>query len=465
MADVDAEQVGPQLTKEALITEEEEPAREALLYLGGLSTQTERKTITGVVARLEDAFDKADRTRATWRVHWSDTAVRRSEPSDPTKALATIYRKEAEADVPVIDVFQYDWQKKLLADWEERNLFFRTAYVLLTLLKLWEYPAKFRAAAKTTRGTAQLVVALVMLALMAFYAGSLIYAAVQTADQIWESATDKKTAPATTTTTTASVPAEPASPEGNGSDKERGASNWQRFVILGGVGIALLKRQGDRLRSSGGALTAADHYVRLGGKRQEMVGEMEKLCEDLSHTGRYPTVRVIGYSFGAIVAVDALFPTTGPPSGSFSAVKGLTTIGAPYDFVKAVRSGWRRGRHAGSNPPRWINVYAPTDVLGSNFRDDSSDGPATRGIAAATPLHANPKSPDAGEIMPVQNIKWDLGVELTLLNLLVLTGFTNHGRYWGDDDKVDSNVFDALVGPMYAGTPIVRVESAFRISD
>jgi hypothetical protein len=56
---------------------------------------------------------------------------------------------------------------------------------------------------------------------------------------------------------------------------------------------------------------------------------------------------------------------------------------------------------------RWINVYSPIDLLGSNFRDDTEAGSATRGLTPATPGGA------AGgrDIAPDDNIVWDLGVD------------------------------------------------------
>ncbi|MDQ1370723.1 MAG: hypothetical protein QOF20_3076 [Acidimicrobiaceae bacterium] len=426
-------------------TPDADTPREALIYLGGLATGTERKTVAGVVARLENALDKADTSRATWRVHWSDAAVRRAGMSDPAEAAATIYRKHDDTEVPVIDVFQFDWSKQLMADWDGRSLFTRTLYVLSSLLKVWEYPKKFKAAGKTARGKMQLALALFMLAGMVFYAGALLFATYETVHQVWQTTAGKGAA-------TPVVNADPTHPQ---TRKPGTATTWQRLTILGGLGIALLKKQGDRLRTSGAALTAVDHYVRLGNRRQNLVGELEELCERLSKTKRYSTVQFVGYSFGAIVAIDALFPTTGLPAGSFAAVRGLTTIGAPYDFVRAIRTNWREDRHVGPTRPRWINIYSPTDVLGSNFRDDNSDGEPTRGIAATTTVDGGNGASPVVEIIPDANLTWNLGVQLTFLNLLMLSGFTNHGRYWGDDAEVDHNVFDDLVTGMYAG-PIYR---------
>lgn len=435
--------------------ESEETPREALIYLGGLSSES-GKSVTGVVARIADALDKADTSMATWRVHWSDAAVRRTEAPVATTPLATIYRKTEASELPVLDIFHYDWSKRLMDDWEGRSLFRRTLSVLFSLIKFWEYPAKFGAAAKTARGKMQLLVAMIMLAAMVFYAGALLFAGYQTVRQVWDSTAgdEKVTATTTTIATTTTVAGVPAADPAEGPADTSGATTWQRLVIIGGLGVATFKKQGDRLRASGGALTAADHYVRLGARRHNLAGELQALCEGLSKTGRHPTVRFVGYSFGAIVAIDTLFPTTAVPVGSLQAVNGLTTIGAPYDFVHAIRSDWRDNRYAGSSPPVWINIYSPTDVLGSNFRDDNQDGVATRGIAV-TAADSGIQGGAPQTISPSSNLTWSLGVKLTFRNLIMLTGFTNHSEYWGDDAEVDHNVFDDLVLHMYAGTSVL----------
>lgn len=439
-------------------TDTDSAPRDALIFLNGLGLAgAQGKSITGVVARIEAAFEKADTSTASWRVHWSEEAVRNTPAANHSDPTATIYRKDDSNETAVVDIFHYDWSKRLLSNWESRSLFTRTFYVLFTLLKVWEYPRKFEAAKRSPRGRAQLGVALVMLAAVTFYGAALVIASVETAKGVWDSATGDDS-PSTPTTTSTSTPTSTPTTDddrdnaaGDRSAQASDVSNWQRFVILSGLGIAFFKKQGDRLRSSGGALTAVEHYVRLGDQRQQMIGELEILCDELSKTTKYPTVRIVGYSFGAIVAIDALFPTTGPPTGAFQSVKTLVTIGAPYDFVKAIRSNWRSARHSASNPPDWVNIYAPTDILGSNFRNDSGQGPAERGVE----LVASSAIDGQAQIEPETNLVWDLGVDLSFSNLVMLNGFTNHGKYWGDDDETDHNVFDDLIVPIYGDTEIL----------
>ena len=84
-------------------------------------------------------------------------------------------------------------------------------------------------------------------------------------------------------------------------------------------------------------------------------------------------------------------------------------------------------------------------MLGSNFRDDDA-GPEPTVVVAT--------SADNSEVVPDANESFDTGIKVTYLNALVLTGFSAHGTYWGDDDTSDQNALLKVVRGMYDGTPL-----------
>lgn len=444
----------------------EDLKREALIYLPGLALGTERKTITGVVARIQQALDTEAETRlATWRVEWTDAAVLRESDADPSTPVATVFRKDADADRPVLDVFQFDWPKPLLESWENQSLFRRAGRVALAMLNVRKVFRAFLAAGNSVKGVGQLAIASLMLVAMLFYAGALALAAGQAVQQVYlslqDDGRDQKAASTTertivTTTTPPSAQGTPTTviPEATspttesvgGSDKPR--VTWVQWVaILGSLLVAGFKKAGDQLRSAGASLFAAHSYLRVAEHQPEIMGGLRDLCEDLAESERYPTVRIVAYSFGSIVAVDALFPTAGMSAASFDSVTSLVTIGSPYDFVEAVRPRWSEGRHVRPGVPgSWLNIYSPVDLLGSNFRNDSSEGPATRGVGVAGA---------AVGILPSENVAWDLGIAMDFGNLVTLYGFSSHGMYWGEDQGDDVNVFSLVVRRLYARTPLL----------
>ena len=135
---------------EAAVLEGADVKREALIYLPGLALGSERKTIAGVVARIQQALDVEAATRsAIWRVEWTDAAVLRETNADPLKPVAVVFRADAGSDRPVLDIFQLDWPKALLEAWENQSLFRRGGRVALSLFNVFRVARSFKAAAKS----------------------------------------------------------------------------------------------------------------------------------------------------------------------------------------------------------------------------------------------------------------------------------------------------------------------------
>jgi hypothetical protein len=129
-------------------------------------------------------------------------------------------------------------------------------------------------------------------------------------------------------------------------------------------------------------------------------------------------------------------------------VSKLATIGAPYDFVRAVNARWHAGRYAAAGTPgEWLNVYAPIDLLGSNFRDDATDGESTIGL---TSQGGN------ATLKPDRNHAWDVGVPEGGTNVFEFYAFRSHGMYWGQDDAAERNVFGPVVKFLYDGTAVLH---------
>ena len=125
---------------------------------------------------------------------------------------------------------------------------------------------------------------------------------------------------------------------------------------------------------TGATLGALASYVRVADGQAAIAGEFTTMIERLTEEHPKQQITVIAYSFGSIVTLDALFPTTIGPPHSFDKVVTLVTVGSPYDFVCALRPNWKDGRHHAQSPPQWINIYSTIDLMGSNYRNDT-DGP------------------------------------------------------------------------------------------
>jgi hypothetical protein len=128
-------------------------------------------------------------------------------------------------------------------------------------------------------------------------------------------------------------------------------------------------------------------------------------------------------------------------------------VGCPFDIVRSVWPRYFDGRVAGDAPATWLNVFAPLDVLGSNFIDGDDD--------AVVPEHVTPRRRprgahrgwvDVGESgegcrHPV-NVLYQsgpLGQRASALQALMLSGFKVHSMYWDDEDSTDVGAVRSIV--------------------
>jgi hypothetical protein len=220
------------------------------------------------------------------------------------------------------------------------------------------------------------------------------------------------------------------------------AAPMQVFVVwVTAIGLFLKVDLKAWIRKSGLGITAASEYLTLDRRRQTLEDQFAAL---LNHIGEkrdveYRRVHVVSYSFGSIVALDALFPYE-RPAAVLSRVHTLVTVGCPFDFIRTYWPTYFHGRtQLPGVPGTWINIYAAADVLGSDFVDypptrrwralgkggDSPPAEATRsGISVAgveTPRH-----PDLNERYG-RSTSLD---QYSLMEKLGFLGFAMHRQYW-----------------------------------
>ena len=415
-------------------------AREAILYLPGLRLGLGgEKSKRGVATRLASALNSGAATRAaTFPITWNDGAVR---DTGGGTHVATISRQESGGTpAPVLDVYAYDWSQALATRWKAKSRLQRATRLAMSLLSVPSFVRFFTTSGKKNpTGRAQLVLAVVAAAVVAAYFVILLWALAQTAWQLKEKYLDDPPAPA------ASAPAAAgAEPSRTGDD---GATSAQWITVLAAAAAAAMPNVRRHLTTTGSALGAAASYVRVAEGRSETMGDLQSYLEGIVETNDYERITVLGYSFGSILALDALYPTTAATTHTYDSVAQLVTIGSPYDFVVALKPDWRDGRHSRVGVPRnWLNIYSTIDLLGSNYLDAQGKEVTVVPTGTTDPAAQTP-------VRPTENLTWELGIRPSWTNLLELYGFASHGLYWGNDDQVDSNVFELVVDRVYSGHP------------
>jgi len=118
-------------------------------------------------------------------------------------------------------------------------------------------------------------------------------------------------------------------------------------------------------------------YFTCGARGHNLLGQWDNLMDEMQGLGDYKRIHFVGYSFGTIVAMDAIYrPCSAPPKRYRQVLDHLVTLGCPFDIIPTYRPFYyskERCWHAGSPEVTAItstNVFTPGDVFGSNFRNN-----------------------------------------------------------------------------------------------
>jgi hypothetical protein len=170
--------------------------------------------------------------------------------------------------------------------------------------------------------------------------------------------------------------------------------------------------------------TTIDNYIQYGEQSQIIQGNFDALVEYIVENEENPTIHLHTYSFGSIIALDALFPIgTEPCNNILNNIKLLITVGAPYEFIDNYYPNFYSERtDKMSEKIEWINVYSTMDAFASNFRKDNKVGEAKYGIM--------------GEKEVPINLNYEIArrEKYNLFSFLTLKHITMHKSYW-DDSK------------------------------
>lgn len=128
--------------------------------------------------------------------------------------------------------------------------------------------------------------------------------------------------------------------------------------------------------------TAVDNYIQYGEQSQTIQGNLDALVEYIVENEPNPTIQLHTYSFGSIVAMDALFPIGNDVTqNTKETINLLITVGTPFEFVKGFYPNFYENRNTFMTEKiQWVNVYSLMDAFASNFRNDNKAGNAHFGI-------------------------------------------------------------------------------------
>lgn len=170
-------------------------------------------------------------------------------------------------------------------------------------------------------------------------------------------------------------------------------SNYTRKILSITTLILLFAPQSKMILTSlATEFSCVDNYITYGDQSQILLGNLDQLIEYIAENETDPEIHFHTYSFGSILAIDALFPIAkiAPSDNIQKLVKLLITIGNPFEFINAYYPTFYNNRcEIMKNELAWLNIYSIADVFSTNYRRDGKRGDAEFGIKDITLIPEN----------------------------------------------------------------------------
>jgi hypothetical protein len=423
-------------------------ARDAFIFIPGL--YHDRGEADDVAARrLARAFDQNAQTGSA-RFSIEDAKEEDFKSTQRTRVV-TIQRQDGDVHTPIADVYELNYPRIMTRAFRERKPALQALNIgWLLIVNFGRLLRSIRAPSKTAAEKLQVLYGGFLFLLLAAYVPVLLVGVVGTGWQAVQTVASKSAAtgatnPATVATPAAAAPAQPRAPTRNLPFLQ-----WIQFIVVFAAAIGLFTKASlkEFLTETAAHAVPALGYLDYDQRKGLVLGQLNALLDHLEEkagTISYNNVHVISYSFGSIVALDALFPLQ-QPSPRLHRVTTLTTIGSPFDFMRTYWPGYFTLRKSiAGKPERWINIYSPMDIMGSDFRDVNANKPE-RGVILA----------EGRERRPDVTVLYGRDQTLSLrrpLEYFALTGFRAHALYWEKKEEGGVDCFDDIVRQLYENQP------------
>lgn len=451
------------------MAENEMISKDAIIYVPGLGSEAVNQRIDTIARRLTGALERQTASaQARFQVVGAPEEAYGQVYKTPVRTITAQVGDDGES-TPLADIYELDYRNTISKRFKERNPFLKALVMLLVLLSVCpKFLLSIAKPSKSLKEKLQLVFIAGIIGAIVFYMAMVVTAGIDTLKQApatvnglngaigiflkTMSKTDK--APESDTKTEGQNETGSASKTGPVEDaqsvSEGGAEiTLVQSLVLIVMSLGLLSKTGFKASMSTIAteFVCVANYLRLGDKKPAILGQAAALLEHIAEKKeKYGSVHIVAFSFGSVVSLDLLFPHS-RPGARLEIVKSLVTIGCPFDMIRTYWPAYFQDRQKKSNAPeQWVNIYAPLDVFGSNFRNDSKPGDAEQGIEAV----ANQSVP----IMPTCNIPYRIGMQaekLSVLDIMTVKGAQIHCLYWTGNDEPEASCFDdvavALFGP------------------
>jgi hypothetical protein len=364
--------------------------RDAIIFLGGLGGGEGSPTAAGQISTLI--------TSELTRINANGGSVFRVSKRERSEVMGasqfTIYERRKG---PLMDIYDIEYKPMLTSELAVHNPILRALWLIVALSSMiLRFPLLLRPRrrSKPLRELAQAYYALTILLLVTLYSLTVVLAVI---DLFWTRAVGHPTK----------------------------ISSAQAVVVLAS-GLGLFTPAYRQMLSAAAIDWAAGAiYILPSPVRARLVSHVRSVITAVAGRPETRRVHVVGYSFGTLIALDVIFPKV-PTRAMEVGVDRLVTIGCLYDFLRLFAPRYFDQRVTGKLN-RWVNIFVPSDILGSNFRRDNGIGPADFQIAQMSP-HNVVHSPEES---------------LAAFSIIRLSAFRAHETYWGEEGE--PNCFAAVL--------------------
>lgn len=431
------------------------PPRDAIIFVPGAGKEWSDQSLEVIARKIATALDLSAEER---QLQFAPEIQYVDVDGEKVKICTILKLQGGATPVPIADIYELDWRGLLTREFERRSLFVRGWLVLVAIIKNIPRTAYAlfvaRKSSKNWMEKAEALYVVWIFFLFAAYMVMLLFAAygmlADMAQAAYQSAVLEQAPTASKLPSALIDIAHPIS-QVHALIAQLNAVFQPLLITLTLLGVFSPDASREFLITAATDYLCLQYYMDYGHRRNVITGQLERFLEKMAERpdSTYAHYHIIAYSFGSIVAMDTLFPFGAAPSKRMQLIDSLVTIGSPFDLIRAFWPRYFEARNGSPGVPRrWLNVYAPLDLLGSNFRNDSREAEAEEGIRLRS--HDNRAAPAP---RPTHNISYNEGPyarSLSLLDFLTLTSLKLHGMYWGASNEQERNAFTYFIPILYA---------------
>ncbi len=235
-------------------------------------------------------------------------------------------------------------------------------------------------------------------------------------------------------------------------DSLKGADAYSIGALISALAVFLLTVVRPKVLVAGNAIAELITYADDERRAVTVYTGLAEMIDALLEEDSERKIHLLGYSFGAVVAVDYLFPRklmhdiVVEPDGTLDArisqLQTLSTVGCPLDMLRVYFPRYLEERVARKDRLNWLNIFNAADVLASNFAyaDDLVEETPNEEPVDVSPQNVSQKPEPRSHLSIAGERRKSVRYtshKLTVRRIFQGYGFLTHRSYWGEPEEAN----------------------------